>query len=73
MTTELLSVIRPAVVASLPSTGASTKGDTCVLAGDGHLYTFDGAAWVDNGASGGGGGGGLTEYQVRQRALVLGG
>lgn len=27
-----------------------------MLDGDGHLYTFDGAAWVDNGASGGGGG-----------------
>jgi hypothetical protein len=29
-----------------------------VLDTDGHLYTFDGSAWVDNGAAGGGGGGG---------------
>lgn len=52
---EFLSVIRPVVVASLPLAGASTKGDTCVLSGDGHLYTFNGTAWVDNGAAGGAG------------------
>lgn len=52
------SVLGIAVVAALPSGGSSTMGDTCVLAGDGHLYTYNGAAWVDNGAAGGGGGGG---------------
>lgn len=50
------SVLGIAVVAALPSGGSSAMGDTCVLAGDGHLYTFNGAAWVDNGAAGGGGG-----------------
>lgn len=28
-----------------------------MLSGDGHLYTYSGSAWVDNGAAGGGGGG----------------
>lgn len=51
MAIELLSVLRPAVVAALP--GSPVKGDTVVLSGDGHLYTYSGAAWVDNGASGG--------------------
>jgi hypothetical protein len=51
------SVLGIAVVAALPSGGSSAMGDTCVLAGDGHLYTYNGAAWVDNGAAGGGGGG----------------
>lgn len=55
------------VVAALP--GSPTKGETVVLSSDGHLYTYDGSAWVDNGA---GGGSGLTEYQVRQRTLLLG-
>lgn len=41
-------------VAALP--GSPAKGDTVVLASDGHLYTYDGSAWVDNGAAGGGGG-----------------
>jgi hypothetical protein len=68
MATELLTVIRPVVVASLPLVGSSTKGDTCVLTTDGHLYTFDGSAWVDNGA---GAGSGLTEYQVRQRTILM--
>ena len=70
MAVEILSVIRPVVVASLPLAGGSTKGDTCVLTTDGHLYTFDGSAWVDNGA---GGGSGLSDYQVRRRALIFGG
>lgn len=52
MARELLSVLRFAVVSSLP--GTATKGDGCVLSGDGHLYVYDGAAWVDHGASGGG-------------------
>jgi len=50
---EFLAAIRPAVVAALP--GSPAKGDTVVLDGNGHLYTYDGAAWVDNGAAGGGG------------------
>ncbi len=55
MAKELLSVLRFAVVAALP--GGATKGDACVLTTDGHLYVFDGTAWVDHGATGGGGGG----------------
>lgn len=54
MAKELLSVVRFAIVATLPS---GVQGDTCVLSTDGHLYTHDGASWVDNGAAGGGGGG----------------
>lgn len=65
---EFHTPIRHVPVASLPV--SPSKGDTVVLAGDGHLYTYDGSAWVDNGA---GGGSGLTEYQVRQRALLLAG
>lgn len=45
-------------VAALP--GSAAKGDTVVLSTDGHLYTYDGSAWVDNGAAGGGGGGGTS-------------
>lgn len=67
MAVEYLSPIRFVVVAALP--GSPAKGDSVVLSGDGHLYTYDGAAWVDNGA--GGGGGGLTEYQVRQRTILM--
>jgi hypothetical protein len=52
MAIELLSALRPAVVAALPVSPA--KGDTVVLSGDGHLWTYNGAAWVDNGASSGG-------------------
>lgn len=52
MAIELLSALRPAVVAALPVSPA--KGDTVVLAADGHLWTYNGAAWVDNGASSGG-------------------
>jgi hypothetical protein len=52
MAKELLSVLRFAVVAALP--GGATKGDACVLTADGHLYVFDGSAWVDHGATGGG-------------------
>lgn len=36
-------------VASLPATGAVVN-DSYVVATDGHLYTWDGAAWVDDGA-----------------------
>lgn len=54
MAKEILSVVRFAIVGSLP---AGVKGDTCVLTTDGHLYTHDGTSWVDNGAAGGGGGG----------------
>jgi hypothetical protein len=55
MAKEFLSAIRPPVVSSLPS---GSIGDTVVLSTNGHLYTHDGSAWVDNGASGGGGGSG---------------
>ena len=58
MAIELLSALRLAVVAALPVSPA--KGDTVVLAADGHLWTYDGATWIDNGASGGGGGGGAV-------------
>ena len=50
-------------VASLPA--SADKGQSVVLDGDGHLYTWDGSAWVDNGAAGGGGGG-VTAYDVRK-------
>ena len=68
MAIETLVPLRPKVVASLP--GGAAKGDTVVLVADGHLYTFDGSGWVDNGA---GGGSGLSDYQVRRRALIFGG
>lgn len=68
MAIEFQQVLRPPVLASAP--GSPAKGDTYVLSTNGHLYTYDGSGWVDNGA---GGGSGLTEYQVRQRALILGG
>lgn len=68
MAQENLSAIRPVVVVSFPL--SPEKGDTVVLTTDGHLYTYDGSGWVDNGA---GGGSGLTEYQVRQRTFLLGG
>ena len=38
------------VVAALPAAG--TKGATCVLSTDGHLYTDNGTIWVDNGGGG---------------------
>jgi hypothetical protein len=47
------SALRPSVVALFP--GTPSQGDTVVLSTDGHLYTFDGSGWVDNGAAGGGG------------------
>lgn len=64
MARELLSVLRFAVVATLP--GGASKGDSCVLTSDGHLYVFDGAVWVDTGASGGGSPGpaGVTQALV---------
>jgi hypothetical protein len=51
---QFLTPIRPPVVASFPS--SPSKGDTVVLNSDGHLYTYSGAAWVDNGAAGASGG-----------------
>lgn len=54
MAKEFLSVVRFAVVASLPGTAA--QGDACVLSSNGHLYVYDGSGWVDHGATGGGGG-----------------
>lgn len=57
-------------VAALP--GSPTKGTTVVLNGDGHLYTYDGSAWVDNGAAGGGGGG-LTNLDGGTPSSVYGG
>lgn len=53
MTVVALSVLRFANVSALP--GGATKGDSCVLTSDGHLYTYNGTSWVDNGAAGGGG------------------
>ena len=53
MSIEQVSLLRPVVVATLPAGAA--QGDTCVLASNGHMHTFDGAAWIDNGAAGGGG------------------
>lgn len=55
MAHELLTALRPVIVAALP--GSPSKGDTVVLNSNGHLYTYDGSGWVDNGAAGGGGGG----------------
>lgn len=52
----LRSRLRFAVATSLPGTG-NVQGDGLVLSTDGHLYIWDGAAWVDHGATGGGGGG----------------
>jgi hypothetical protein len=56
------------VLASFPA--SPSKGDTVVLESDGHLYTFDGTGWVDNGA--GGGGGGTTTAYVRRTLYSLG-
>ncbi len=53
-----LSPLGVVVVATLPP--SPVKGSTVVLDTDGHLYTFDGSAWIDNGAAGGGGGGGTS-------------
>lgn len=55
MATELLAALRFVVVSALP--GGAAQGDSVVLASNGHLYTYDGTTWVDNGATGGGGGG----------------
>ncbi len=64
MARELLSVLRFANVATLP--GGASKGDACVRTADGHLYVFDGTAWIDTGASGGGSSGpaGVTQAVV---------
>lgn len=48
---ELVSKLRFAVVSTLP--GGATRGDSLVLQSNGHLYVYDGAAWVDTGAAGG--------------------
>lgn len=40
-------------VASLPASGF--VGQPLVLTSDGHLYTWSGSVWVDNGATGSGG------------------
>lgn len=64
---QFLTPVRPPVLASLP--GSPSKGDTVVLNTDGHLYTFDGSSWVDNGA---GGGGGTTTAYVRRTLYSLG-
>jgi len=53
MAFELLSVLRFAVVSSLPGTAA--QGDAVVLTSNGHLYVYDGSGWVDHGATGAGG------------------
>lgn len=46
--------------ATAPS--SPTKGQSYVDAATGHLWTYDGATWVDNGT--GGGGGGVTFYSI---------
>jgi len=61
MAREFLVPIRFVVVSSFPS--SPSKGDTVVLSGDGHEYTFDGSAWVDNGTAG------ATQAQVLARAF----
>jgi hypothetical protein len=48
MSVELLVPLRPVLVSVLPVT--AVVGDTVILAATGHLYTYDGASWVDNGA-----------------------
>lgn len=45
-------------LAALPTAGVI--GRVVMLTTDGHLYTWDGAAWVDTGGGGGGGGGAPT-------------
>lgn len=65
---EVYGPLRFLPVAALPS--SPSKGMTVVLDADGHLYTYNGSSWVDNGAAAGGSG--LSEYQVRQRVLLLG-
>ena len=49
MANEYLTPLRFAVVAALPASSVSAKGDSVVLAGDGHLYTYDGSSWIDQG------------------------
>lgn len=44
------TVVRFEPIATLPLAGVSVAGDTCVLDSNGHLYTFDGVGWVDNGS-----------------------
>lgn len=56
MSRKVLNTFNFFPVSALP--GSPAKGDTVVLSSDGHLYTYDGSVWVDNGAAGGGGGGG---------------
>jgi len=36
-------------VGSFP--GSPVQGQVCVLSTDGHLYTYDGSGWIDNGAT----------------------
>lgn len=52
---KLVSQLSFAVVTTLP--GGLPKGASLVLSGNGHLYTFDGTVWVDNGVAGSGGSG----------------
>jgi hypothetical protein len=48
---ELVSKLKFATVVTLP--GGAVKGDALVKQSDGHLYVYDGAAWIDTGAAGG--------------------
>jgi hypothetical protein len=64
---QFLTPVRPPVLPSFPA--SPSKGDTVVLSTDGHLYTFDGTGWVDNGA---GGGGGTSTAYVRRMLYSLG-
>lgn len=43
---EFSTTIRPVIVDTFP---VGSVGDCVVLSTDGHLYTYDGTSWVDNG------------------------
>lgn len=58
MAIEYLSVLRFAVVGSLP--GTATQGDACVWSTNGHLYVYDGSSWIDTESGGVGIGGSGT-------------
>lgn len=49
MARQLLSPLRFVVVSAFPAGPA--VGDSVVLSSNGHLHTYDGASWVDNGST----------------------
>ncbi len=59
MSREFLSPVRFVVVPAFPT--GPTVGDSVVLLSNGHLHTFDGTAWVDNGSVAAGGNSGVGE------------